>query len=312
MNIFSENALFIEAILVVLLLAALVVIYIQSCNLQDLKHSKSKKGSSSGSVPKEKHKEILEERNSFRSKYEKKVKEYDQLNKENIKTKNNYNQMRDDLGEASLEITNLKQKIDALKRKNDELARENAELNKLVGNEPEPIVEVDTPKKDSIKVKADEQPKNDVSKNEAKVEEVQKSSVNNEQAAEQNVVVTIVEPEPKDSKPEPQPQTPTAKDATMYASFPRSAGSSVYFSDLTENLADDSYFEIKISNTSGKATFKPLDFMKIRNFDVAWNAMISEGVKPAAATSVCGIEPGKAHKEGNDLIVDNPAKIKLA
>lgn len=248
MKFLIDNALFVEAILFVLLFAALVVICILSRKLQKLKHSKSKKGSSSGSVPKEKHKEILEERNSSRSKYEKKVKEYDQLNKENIKTKNNYNQMRDDLGEASLEITNLKRKIDALNRKNDELARENAELNKLVGNEPEPIVEVDTPKNDS----------------------------------------------------------------TMYASFPRSAGSSVYFSDLTENLADDSYFEIKISNTSGKATFKPLDFMKIRSFDVAWNAMISEGVKPAAATSVCGIEPGKAHKEGNDLIVDNPAKIKLA
>ena len=252
MDFFRDNALFVVAILVVLvvlLLAALVKkIYNQSCKLQELEHSKSKKGSSSGSVSEEKLKKILKERNTYYSKYENLVKEYNQLNKENIKTKNNYNQMRHDLGEASLEITNLKQKIDALKRQNDELARENAELNKLVGNEPEPIVEVDTPKNDS----------------------------------------------------------------TMYASFPRSAGSSVYFSDLTENLADDSYFEIKISNTSGKATFKPLDFMKIRSFNVAWNAMISEGVKPAAATSVCGIEPGKAHKEGNDLIVDNPAKIKLA
>ena len=310
MNFFSDNALFVEAILVVLLLAALVVIYIQSCNLQDLKHSKSKKGSSSGSVSKEKHKEIVESRNQYRDAYSKKKSEYDKLLKEYQTIQRKKLEVDDRYGKLCIDYNNLKQ--DSLKTANGNLIRENAELNKLVGNEPEPIVVADSLKEHSIKNKTEEQSKDDVFKSDEKVEDTQNSSVKNKQAADRNVVVTIVEPEAKDSKPEPQPQTPTAKDATMYASFPRSAGSSVYFSDLTEILADDSYFEIIISNTSGKATFKPLDFMKIRNFDVAWNAMISEGVKPAAATSVCGIEPGKAHKEGNDLIVDNPAKIKLA
>lgn len=102
------------------------------------------------------------------------------------------------------------------------------------------------------------------------------------------------------------------KDVTMYASFPRSAGSSVYFSDLTLILEDDSFFELKISKDKKTAAFKPLDFMKIRNYDPAMIAMQTEGVKPNVASAVLGIESGKAHKEGSDWIIDNPAKIKLA
>jgi len=98
----------------------------------------------------------------------------------------------------------------------------------------------------------------------------------------------------------------------MYASFPRSAGSSSYFSDLTEDLADDSFFELKVSHDTGKASFKPLDFMKIRNYDPAMAAMVTEGVKPNVASTVLGIESGMAHLEGKDWIIDNPAKIKIA
>lgn len=98
----------------------------------------------------------------------------------------------------------------------------------------------------------------------------------------------------------------------MYASFPRSAGSSIYFTDLTANIVEDSFFELKLSKDNNKATFKPLDFMKIRNYDPAMVAMITEGVKPNVASTVLGIEPGTAHIEGKDWIIDNPAKIKLA
>ena len=98
----------------------------------------------------------------------------------------------------------------------------------------------------------------------------------------------------------------------MYASFPRSAGSRSYFSDLSENQVDDSFFELKVSLSSGKATFKPLDFMKIRNYDAAMAAMRTEGVKPNLAVSIIGIEFGEAHMEGKDWIIDVPAKIKLA
>lgn len=98
---------------------------------------------------------------------------------------------------------------------------------------------------------------------------------------------------------------------TKYASFPRSAGSTIYFSDLTDKLADDSYFELRISNETGKATFRPLDFMKIRNYDPAMAAIQTDGVKPNVASSVVGIEAGKARLEGNDWIINEPAKVKL-
>lgn len=97
----------------------------------------------------------------------------------------------------------------------------------------------------------------------------------------------------------------------MYASFPRSVGSSIYFSDLTDKLADDSYFELRISGDIGKASFRPLDFMKIRNYDPAMAVILTEGVKPNVASTVVGVEPGEACLEGNDWIIKNLAKVKL-
>ena len=97
-----------------------------------------------------------------------------------------------------------------------------------------------------------------------------------------------------------------------YASFPRSVGSSIYFSDLTDKLVDDSYFELRISGNTGKASFRPLDFMKIRNYDPAMAAILTDGVKPNVASTVVGVEPGDAYLEGNDWIIKKLAKIKLA
>jgi len=97
-----------------------------------------------------------------------------------------------------------------------------------------------------------------------------------------------------------------------YASFPRSAGSTIYFSDLTDKLVDDSYFELRISGDTGIASFRPLDFMKIRNYDPAMAAILTDGVKPNVASTVVGLEPGEAYLEGNDWIIKNLAKIKLA
>ena len=107
-------------------------------------------------------------------------------------------------------------------------------------------------------------------------------------------------------------QVDSFKGITMYASFPRSAGNSVYFSDLSEKLADDSYFQLKVSIVLEKAIFKPIDFMKIRNYDEAMAAMRTEGAKPNVATTVMEIKSGEAHKEGKDWIIDNFATIKLA
>lgn len=97
-----------------------------------------------------------------------------------------------------------------------------------------------------------------------------------------------------------------------YASFPRSAGSTIYFSDLTDKLVDDSYFELRLSGDTDKASFRPLDFMKIRNYDPAMAAILTDGVKPNVASTVVGIEPGDAYLEGNDWIIKNLAKVKLA
>lgn len=98
----------------------------------------------------------------------------------------------------------------------------------------------------------------------------------------------------------------------MYASFPRSAGSTIYFSDLSGKLNDDSYFELKVSDDAGKASFRPLDFMKIRNYDPAMAAILTDGVKPNVASTVVGVEPGEVQLEGNDWIIKRLAKVKLA
>ncbi len=108
------------------------------------------------------------------------------------------------------------------------------------------------------------------------------------------------------------PQKKKEGQITMYSSFPRSAGTTIYFSDLTDKLVDDSYFELRISSDKGKASFRPLDFMKIRNYDPAMAAILTEGVKPNVASSVVKVEMGEACLEGNDWIIKRLAKVRLA
>lgn len=215
------------------------------------------------------------------------------------------------------EINNLKEINNNLEQKLRDLARENNELKKLVGKEPAPPIIVGTtttdntipsiPKsvqkegpEDNTTTNTSQQPVQNVTSNEVPQEtEVQKDETKDKEEVQNEVPQEEVRIEP-------------IKEKTMYASFPRSAGSSIYFSDLSEKQLEDSYFEFKITIESGKATFKPIDFMKIRNYDPAMAAMRTEGVKPNVASIVQGIEHGKAHKEGKDWIIDNPAKIKLA
>lgn len=108
------------------------------------------------------------------------------------------------------------------------------------------------------------------------------------------------------------PQKKKDGQITMYSSFPRSAGSTIYFSDLTDKLVDDSYFELRISSDKVNASFRPLDFMKIRNYDPAMAAILTEGVKPNVASSVVKVEMGEACLEGNDWIIKRLAKVRLA
>lgn len=99
---------------------------------------------------------------------------------------------------------------------------------------------------------------------------------------------------------------------TLYASFPRSAGSLVYFSDVSEKLCEESHFELNVSADGTKATFRPMDFMKIRNVDEAMNGIVTEGVRANLAQLVTSVVAGKAHRENKDWIIDEQAIVKLA
>lgn len=226
---------------IILLLVAVILFLYRRINRPsyegDAKYSKD--------VPIEKHKEILENRDYWRKKYE-------EL-KTGISDNTDYLRLQDDYEKACVEIGKLKNQI-------DELKRDKNELNELYDKSTRMRGETPTIKKQGT--------------------------------------------ESASSKNGPQ--------IIRYASFPRSAGSNIYFSDLTDSLADDSYFELKFSDGKDVAVFKPLDFMKIRNYDPAMAAMTTEGVKPNMASTILGIEPGKAHLEGKDWIIDKPAIIKLA
>ena len=99
---------------------------------------------------------------------------------------------------------------------------------------------------------------------------------------------------------------------TMYTSMARQVDNRAYFSDITETINEDSYFELTINKNDGTATYKPLNFMKIRGYDPVMSAIRTEGAKPYMATVVLSIEPGEAHLEGGEWFIDKYTTIKLA
>ncbi len=113
------------------------------------------------------------------------------------------------------------------------------------------------------------------------------------------------------SKKPPTTLPPTIK--TLYAPYPRSSNDGItYFADLTENYnEEDSRFELMVFDNGTKAEFLPLNFIDIRNNDDAMSVINTEGEKPNHATTVVGKTHGKAHKDGEMWIVDEPAKLKL-
>lgn len=293
MSFIQNNTSLIIVILLVLIIAEGLIIYLQFYLRNE------DKSSSSRSIPIEKHKKILEERDNYRTAYEQlKEKCNKQGDNENGELINKYLQ----------ENSKLKQIVEKLTRENTglehkvrDLTRDNDELNKLLGNEPAssfsetPRVEAHTPDIPKSAYNEDSIPDSHAKSSPPPVQDpVPTETPNNKNVAED------------DSR------GGGSTEITMYASFPRTAGSSIYFSDLSYNRLDDSYFEFKVSVIYGKATFKPVDFMKIRNYDPAMAAMLTEGAKPNVASTVLGIDPGKAHIEGKDWIIDKPAKIKLA
>jgi hypothetical protein len=324
MSFIQDKALLIIGVLLVLIVIEGLIIYVQYKNRS--KSRKKSKGGSSGSIYKEKYEKTREEREELRSKVDQLNKAYKKKEKECADLTVKYQRNKDDYGKViienqqlSLALENIKVENVGLERKVGELTRKNAELNKLLENAPTPNETEAASTVSQIPI---------ITESKSKSEPSDKVSPNSSMPITEDVSTAVAEQEQKTSKeeqtnesskeeskeevPKDDPKVETQKEKVMYASFPRSAGSSNYFSDLSENLADDSFFELRISIASGKATFKPLDFMKIRNYDPAMSAMLTEGVKPNVASAVVGIEPGKAHVEGKDWIIDNLAKIKLA
>lgn len=274
--------------LIIIILLLLIIIEGFIIYLQDHFRNEDKK-EYSRYVPMEKHRQILEERDNLR----------DQLKE---KCNNQGNKENDELLQKCLQENDvLNQNVDRLNRDNKNLEQKIRDLNREIDELNEFRKKSTFSSYDAhgegINTPANEESKTDINA---------KSS----QPLTQNPVSTGVSMDNNAVEDDSRDEFSTGK--TMYASFPRSAGSSVYFSDLSDNRADDSYFEFKISIVSGKAIFKPIDFMKIRNYDEAMAAMRTEGAKPNVATTVLGIMPGGAHKEENDWIIDDFATIKLA
>ena len=214
---------------------------------------------------------------------------------------------------------NLENEKKRLEKRINDLTRENNELKKLLEDTPAPVVTeksqtvISTPNNPNADFK--EVPLDNITTNSShaldqNVESAEETQEVNAPKEDMTIESPKEEKEEEPSKEESNVEPP--KEITMYASFPRTADNRIYFSDLSENIVEDSYFQLIVSMASGKATFKPLDFMRIRNYDPAMAAMCTEGVKPSAASTVLGIEHGKAHIEGKDWIIDNLAKIKLA
>ena len=324
MSFIQDNILLIVGILIFLIIIEGLIIYVQYKNKQ--KRKRRNKGVSSGTVSREKYEKVREERDEFRSKYDHLRKQSKTQEKDFDDLKIQYQRHKDDYGKVIIDnsnlknvIENLKIKIKDLEKKIKDLTRDNEELNKLPGNEPAPNVTetvttvVATPTIPGPQQK-EESTSNDSTKSSTSTTQdvVSVEAEQKENGPEENSKSESSVEEPNTDLTKEKPKVDSPKERTMYASFPRSAGSNIYFSDLSDKLLDDSYFELTISIASGKASFRPLDFMKIRNYDPAMAAMLTEGVKPNVASTVIGIEPGKAHIEGKDWIIDNLAKIKLA
>lgn len=324
MSFIQNNVLLIVGILLVLVCIEGIIIYVQ--NVQHKEKPKSKGRIKSGVVSREKYSELEEKLRIAKSEAER----FKKIHEDSLKKpdKQEINRLNQTISNLDIEKNNLENEIKSLHKSIGEMSLEINELKKLTGKEPAPIVvenaerdnsthnnskselyevsgentETGSPQTtvqevDSTEEALEADVPNDESKDESSKEESNTKSIKDEPAEE---------PSKKESK------DVSPKENTMYASFPRSAENKIYFSDLSDSIVDESYFELRITIASGQATFKPLDFMKIRNFDPAMVAMCTEGVKPNVASIVLGIEHGEAHSEGKYWIIDNLAKIKLA
>ena len=292
MSFIQNNILLIVGILLVLIIFEGFIIYLQN-------YFRKENMNSSHYVTIEKHRQVLAERDNYRTEKEKLEKMCNNLgNNENEELRQKYLQ---EIAILNQKIEEIKKNKNSLELKNRELTRDNAELNELLRKE-----------QNSSSYETHRVSTNNPTISESALNEESKTdfNANSSQPLEKAPVFTGVSMDKNAVEDDSRGESSAGK--TMYASFPRTAGSSIYFSDLSDNRTDDSYFELKVSNELKKATFKPIDFMKIRNYDEAMAAMRTEGAKPNVATTVLEIKPGEAHQEGKDWIINDFATIKLA
>lgn len=297
---------------IILILVALLVVSVAINCILYPKKSKGKgrrKSSSSDSVPKSKYEDIVAERNEYRKLYNQLLNKYNVLDKNHNDLLSKHARLEDLYKQSCAEVERIKQNFEGVSRSlklekenNDNLLATIKSLDNKSASAPKETKPVPVTPAPTQQDTADSGQPNRQEPDKEMKEEVSATEPQKELEANKEL------PEKEHSKEDPVKES--TKEIVMYASFPRSAGESIYFTDLTENLADDSYFELKLSKD--KALFKPLNFMKIRNYDPAMAAMQTEGVKPNVASTVLGIEPGEAHIEGKEWVIDKTAKIKLA
>lgn len=315
---------------IILILVALLVVSVAINCILLRKKPKGKgrrKSSSSDSVSKSKYEETLAERNEYRNLYNQLFNKYKVLDKNHNDLLSKHAHLEDFYRQSCAEAERFKQNFEGLSRSlksekenSDKLLARIKSLENKTASTPKETKPVPVPPASSQQDKANQAQSNGQEtekelKEEVPITDPKKDSETNKEILEKDPSNEVAEKdstsratETESSMEEPVKEPTT--EVVMYASFPRSAGENIYFSDLTENLVDDSFFELKLSKD--KASFKPLNFMKIRNYDPAMAAMQTEGVKPNVASTVLGIEPGEAHIDGKDWVIDKTAKIKLA
>lgn len=310
MSAIHEHAPLIVVALLILLCAETTLL---SVAFRRINSKGKKKGSSKGMVSKDKYNELealFKEEKKINQNLAAKNRKLDECKMISDKEYEN----------LSVKYTNRLVEFDNLLSENKELKRKVGELEHLVSSGSESLVDEashdsSNPVVASQQGEIKEDKKGDYKNNlGAKLEDinVEEKKEDVEASPSEKPIETFKEEKKEEKAKEEKPQViDKNKEIIMYASFPRSAGNKTYFTDLTEKQVEDSYFELKISANGEKATFKPIDFMKIRSFDAAMSAVLTEGVKPNLANTVQGVEPGKAYKDGNAWFVENLAKIKL-
>lgn len=284
---FGLEIILIEA---VLLIGALMILLGQALNRREMK--KGGKGFSK-QISKDKYNSVVSECRQWQTTCNSLKKQVESKQKDYLALRTEYNRIKEQLGDCVIKFSQLKEEYEKIKKEQSGQLQED--------------------KKEQSSSSA---PQKFAFEKETSENNIAGSENSNEKEGDEKNLNSSPEktnyPKKDDPKEENETKHNSSEETIMFSSFPRSGGAQRYFSDLQNTRGDDSFFEFKINKERGEATFKPLDFMKIRSIDDAMIAIETEGAQPNAASTVIDIEPGTAHLEGKDWIIDKRAIIKLA